>query len=116
MCPMIDRSHLSRAAIELLMLYSLPTVAQVDAFTRERLALETDTNQGSGRITRVLDRLIEERGRPENVRSDNGAEFTSRRMLAWSEERKTTLIHIQPAGRCKTGVSRASTAGCATSA
>ena len=96
MCPMIDRSHLSRAAIELLMLYSLPAVAQVDAFTRERLALEADTNQGSGRITRVLDRLIEERGRPENVRSDNGAEFTSRRMLAWSEERKTMLIHIQP--------------------
>jgi len=68
----------------------------VDAFTRECLALEADTSLGSGRVTRVLDRLIEERGRPENVRSDNGPEFTSRRMLAWSEERKTTLIHIQP--------------------
>jgi putative transposase len=68
----------------------------VDAFTRECLALEADTSLGSGRVTRVLDRLIEERGRPENVRSDNGPEFTSRRMLAWSEERKTTLVHIQP--------------------
>ncbi len=68
----------------------------VDAFTRECLALEADTSLGSGRVTRVLDRLIEERGRPENVRSDNGPEFTSRRMLAWSEERKTTLIHIRP--------------------
>jgi putative transposase len=44
----------------------------------------------------VLDRLIEERGRPENVRSDNGPEFTSRRMLAWSEDWKVGLVHIQP--------------------
>jgi len=44
----------------------------------------------------VLDRLIEERGQPESVRSDNGPEFTSRRMLGWAEERKITLVHIQP--------------------
>jgi hypothetical protein len=49
----------------------------VDAYTRECLALEADTSLGSGRVTRVLERLIE-RGRPEAVRSDNGPEFTSR--------------------------------------
>jgi putative transposase len=68
----------------------------VDAFTRECLALEADTSLGSGRVTRALDRLIEERGVPENVRSDNGPEFTSRRMLGWAEERKINLVHIQP--------------------
>ena len=68
----------------------------VDAFTRECLALEADTSLGSGRVTRTLDRLIEERGQPENVRSDNGPEFTSRRMLGWAEERKINLVHIQP--------------------
>ncbi len=68
----------------------------VDVFTRECLALEADTSLGSGRVTRVLDRLIEERGLPENVRSDNGPEFTSRRMLGWVEERKINLVHIQP--------------------
>ena len=68
----------------------------VDAFTRECLALEADTSLGSGRVTRVLDRLIEERGQPESVRSDNGPEFTSRRMLGWAEERKISLVHIQP--------------------
>jgi len=36
----------------------------VDAFTRECLALEADTSLGSGRVTRALDRLIEERGLP----------------------------------------------------
>jgi len=68
----------------------------VDAYTRECLALEADTSLGSGRVTRVLDRLIEERGQPQSVRSDNGPEFTSRRMLGWAEERKIALVHIQP--------------------
>jgi putative transposase len=68
----------------------------VDAYTRECLALEADTSLGSGRVTRVLERLITERGRPENVRSDNGPEFTSRRMLGWAEDWKIGLVHIQP--------------------
>jgi len=55
----------------------------VDAYTRECLVLEADTSLGSGRVTRVLERVIAERGRPDNVRSNNGPEFTSRRMLAW---------------------------------
>ena len=68
----------------------------VDAYTRECLALEADTSLGSGRVTRVLERLIEERGRPDNVRSDNGPEFTSRRMIGWCEDWKVGLVHIQP--------------------
>jgi putative transposase len=68
----------------------------VDVYTRECLALEADTSLGSGRVTRVLERVIGERGRPENVRSDNGPEFTSRRMLAWAEDWKVRLVHIQP--------------------
>ena len=68
----------------------------VDAYTRECLALEADTSLGSGRVTRVLERVIAERGRPENVRSDNGPEFTSRRILAWAGDWKVGLVHIQP--------------------
>jgi putative transposase len=68
----------------------------VDTYTRECLALEADTSLGSGRVTMVLERLIGERGRPENLRSDNGPEFTSRRMLGWAEGWKVGLVHIQP--------------------
>jgi putative transposase len=68
----------------------------VDAYTRECLALEADTSLGSGRVTRVLERVIAERGRPDNVRSDNGPEFTSRRRLAWAGDWKVGLVHIQP--------------------
>ena len=75
----------------------------VDAFTRECLTLEADTSLGSGRVTRALDRLIEERGLPENVRSDNGPGFTSRRMLGWAESwlarRHTPTIRRFPCWR-----------------
>jgi transposase InsO family protein len=47
-------------------------------------------------VTRELDPLIEQPIQPQNVRSDDGPEFTSRRMLGWAEERKINLIHIQP--------------------
>lgn len=68
----------------------------VDSFTRECLALEVDTSMGSHRLTRVLDRIIQQRGSPLAVRSDNGPELTSRHLLAWSIENKVDLIHIQP--------------------
>jgi putative transposase len=68
----------------------------VDAFTRECLALETDTSMPSRRVTRVLQRIIEQRGRPEALRSDNGPEVSSRHYLAWCVERRIGTIHIQP--------------------
>ena len=88
----------------------------VDTYTRECLALEADTCLGSGRVTRVLERLIGERGRPENLRSDNGPEFTSRRMLGWAEDWRGGWCTSSREGRCRMAMSKASTGGCATSA
>jgi len=68
----------------------------VDVFTRECLALETDTSIGSLRVLRVLEHLIAERGAPQRIRTDNGPEFTSRAYLAWSLERRIELVHIRP--------------------
>ena len=68
----------------------------VDVFTRECLALETDTSIGSLRVRRTLDRIIGERGAPLRLRCDNGPEFTSRAFLAWALERKLELVHIRP--------------------
>jgi len=49
----------------------------------------------------VLDRLMEEHGRPKGVRSDNGPEFTSRCMLGWTEERKVQLVHSSLTGHAE---------------
>jgi putative transposase len=88
----------------------------VDAFTRECLALEPDVSLGSGRVTRVLEAVIAEDGRPESLWSDNGPELTSRHFLAWALERKIELRHIQRASQRRTHTWRASMAGCARSA
>jgi putative transposase len=68
----------------------------VDPFTRECLALEVDTSMGSRRVTRVLEKIIAERGAPQAIRSDNGPEFTSRHFLGWCGERKIKVVHIEP--------------------
>ncbi len=68
----------------------------VDNFTRECLALETDTSFASPRVTRVLDDVIAQRGVPKALRMDNGPELPSRHFLAWCMERKIAMHHIQP--------------------
>lgn len=75
---------------------TLRILSVVDTFTRECLALEVDTCLPSQRVTRTLDSIIAERGKPERIRMDNGAELTSRHFLAWGIEQHIELVHIQP--------------------
>lgn len=74
----------------------LRVLTVVDVFTRQCLALETDTSLGSLRVIRVLEQIIAEHGAPQRIRSDNGPEFTSRAYLAWALERRIELLHIRP--------------------
>jgi putative transposase len=60
-------------------------VTLVDVCTRECPAIEVDTSLGGLRVRRVLDRVAEERGLPEALVLDNGPEFRSRALAAWSE-------------------------------
>jgi len=68
----------------------------VDGYTRECPAIEVGTGLASAQVTRVLDRVIAERGAPKALRCDNGPEFTSRHLIGWCEEKKINLVHIQP--------------------
>lgn len=71
-------------------------LAVVDTFTRECLALEVDNSLPSVRVTRVLDQIIAQRGKPERLRMDNGSELTSRHFLSWGIENRIELAYIQP--------------------
>jgi putative transposase len=75
---------------------TIRVLSVVDAYTRECLALEVDTSFASRRVTRVLDQIVEQRGKPLAIRCDNGPELTSRHFLAWAIEGQIELIHIQP--------------------
>src|SRR5262249_2660712 len=68
----------------------------VDSYTRECLALEVDTSLPSRRVTRALGQIIDRRGPPVAIRSDNGPEISSRHFLAWCIERRIDAVHIQP--------------------
>ena len=68
----------------------------VDGYTRECLRLEVDTSMPSRRVTRALAEIIETRGAPVGIRSDNGAEMCSRHYLAWCIEKRIDALHIQP--------------------
>ena len=75
---------------------TIRVLSVVDAYTRECLGLEVDTSFASRRVTRVLDAIMAERGKPQVIRCDNGPELTSRHFLAWSVDHKIELVHIQP--------------------
>jgi len=68
----------------------------IDDFSRESLAIEVDTSLPARRIIRVLNRIVEQRGKPEHIRSDNGPEFISHHLQTWCEENQIEMKYIQP--------------------
>jgi transposase InsO family protein len=50
----------------------------------------------SERVVRALDQIIEWRGKPQVIRSDNGPEYISGTFIAWAERQGIRLDHIQP--------------------
>jgi putative transposase len=68
----------------------------LDDFNREVLAVEIDFSVPAIRIIRVLNNLIEWRGKPKAIRVDNGPEFVSHALTLWCEDNQITLQYIQP--------------------
>ncbi|WP_112357232.1 IS3 family transposase [Agrobacterium tumefaciens] len=68
----------------------------VDDVTRECLAAILDTSISGRRVARELTTLIERRGKPGMIVSDNGTELTSNAILAWSRDHKVEWHYIAP--------------------
>lgn len=68
----------------------------IDNCTRECLALVADTSLSGQRVTRELDVIIQQRGRPETIVSDNGTELTSNAILAWADDAGVGWHYIAP--------------------
>ena len=71
-------------------------LAIIDLYTRESLAIEVDHNLPGQRVVRRLDRLIEQKGIPEAITTDNGPEFTSIVMDTWANKNNVKLDFIRP--------------------
>lgn len=68
----------------------------VDDFTRECLKMVVDTSLSGKRVARELSGLIETKGAPSSILSDNGTEFTSHAILKWAHEAHIDWLYIQP--------------------
>jgi len=47
------------------------------------------------RVIRTLNKLVAQRGKPANIRTDNGPEFISHLLQLWCEKHQITLQYIQ---------------------
>ena len=68
----------------------------VDDFTRESLKIVVDTSLNGKRVRDELAEIMEVRGMPGRILSDNGTEFTSTVILKWCHEKGVKWDYIQP--------------------
>ena len=67
-----------------------------DDHNREGLAIEVDFSLPAVRVICTLDQIIEWRGKPKVIRSDNGPEYISDILAAWADKNGIILTFIQP--------------------
>jgi putative transposase len=75
------------------MLKILPVV---DEFSRRCLTIEVARSITAVDVVRVLERLFEEHGEPEFIRSDNGPEFIADAVQGWLKKREARTLYITP--------------------
>jgi putative transposase len=68
----------------------------IDDFNREALSIEVDFSLPSERVIRALKQLIQWRGKPLVIRSDNGPEYISEAIKDWASPLGIHLQYIQP--------------------
>jgi putative transposase len=68
----------------------------IDQFTRECLALVADSALNGHRVAEALSQLVAERGTPESITADNGSEFASKAMDAWTYQHGVRIEFIRP--------------------
>lgn len=68
----------------------------LDLFTRETLAIEIDTSLPGERVVRVLERVVVQYGRPQELVLDNGPELTGLAMDHWATASGVQLRFIEP--------------------
>ena len=68
----------------------------IDDYNREAIAMEADYSHSGVSVCRILERIIDERGLPTEIRCDNGPEFTSIYLAEYANRKGFGLKFIQP--------------------
>lgn len=75
---------------------ALKILVITDDATHEAVATVPEHTIGGDHLTRILDGICSQRGKPAVIRSDNGPEFTGRAMLTWAHRHGIALRLIEP--------------------
>lgn len=75
---------------------SFRTLNVLDEFSREVLCMHSNRSIGTEQVIRQLDELLDFRGKPKAIRSDNGSEFTCEQLVKWSKKHGIEWLYIQP--------------------
>ena len=75
----------------------------IDEFTRECLAIVVGRSLKAEDVQICLKDLFIKRGIPENIRSDNGSEFTAELVRCWLKELGTRTLFIEPGSPWENG-------------
>lgn len=75
---------------------TIRTLNIIDDFSREVLSIAIDTSMPAKRVIRELEQLIDWRGKPERIRSDNGPEFIATAIKDWCANQSVEWTYIQP--------------------
>jgi putative transposase len=84
----LEKLHIKRRRLKNLVI--------VDDATHEVVAIVTEHTIGGDHLTRILDGICSQRGKPSIIRSDNGPEFTGKAMLTWAHRHGIALRLIEP--------------------
>ena len=75
---------------------TLKCLVIIDDGTHESVAIVPEHTIGGDHLTRILDRICSQRGKPSVIRSDNGPEFTGKAMLTWAHRNGIALRLLEP--------------------
>lgn len=76
----------------------------VDEHSRRALWTEAHASIPASKLTEILDHLVEVRGAPCYIRTDNGPEFISKELQRWASDHGVTLRFIQPGKPSQNGI------------
>jgi transposase InsO family protein len=75
----------------------------IDEFTRECLAIDVARKLKSDDVLERLSDLFVRRGVPGHIRSDNGPEFTAKKVRSWLGRVGVTTLYIEPGSPWENG-------------
>lgn len=82
----------------------LKMLVLMDEYSRECLEIRVEKQLRGQDVLETLDEVMNERGRPTCIRSDNGPEFKNRELRKWLETRGVTPIYIEPGSPWQNGL------------